>query len=203
MKKIIIGICCLVLISVMVSAMWANNPARTSKDKDVIDPSQISLAMDLSIADMVNQSSAIVVGTCLDTHSVWVDRSLVTLATISVREVLKGDNSSTITVALPGGVDANRKFPVAMTYPGAPRIIPIEEVFLFLTIDDQVVGGYTITGFSQGKFSIAKDEEGQEVVSRDLTRTALKGKNGLRRGTISQTPLSELKNQVVRQLQKR
>jgi hypothetical protein len=131
-----------------------------------------------------------------------VDRNLVTLATIYVKEVLKGDNSSTVTVVLPGGVDANRKFPIAMTYPGAPRINPNEDVFLFLTRDDEVGGGYAITGFSQGKFSITKDEEGQEVVSRDLTHTALKGKAGIRRGAASRTSLSSLKDQVMRQLRK-
>jgi hypothetical protein len=144
----------------------------------------------------------IAIGSCVEARSEWVDRRLVTLARISVREVLKGENSSEVTVVLPGGVDANRKFPVAMTYPGAPRIIPDENVFLFLTRDDEVGSGYTITGFSQGKFSIIKDENGQEMVSRDLTRTALKGKAGTRRGTVSQTSLSGLKEQVMRHLQK-
>jgi hypothetical protein len=160
------------------------------------------VAIDLSIEAMVSQSDMIAIGSCLDAQSVWVDRNLVTLATISVKEVLKGDNSSTVTVVLPGGVDANRKFPIAMTYPGAPRINPSEEVFLFLTRDDEVSGGYAITGFSQGKFSITKDEDGQEVVSRDLTQTALKGKTGLRRGAASRTSLSGLKDQVMRQLRK-
>jgi hypothetical protein len=141
-------------------------------------------------------------GSCVDARSQWVDQRLVTLARISVREVLKGENTTEITVVLPGGVDANRKFPVAMTYPGAPRITPDENVFLFLTQDDEVGGGYTITGFSQGKFSIVKDENGEEVVSRDLTHTALKGKTGTRRGTVSKTSLSGLREQVMRQLQK-
>ena len=61
----------------------------------------------------------------------------------------------TLTVGVPGGVDANRKFPIAMTYPGAPRIAPDEEVFLFLVrADDEVAQSYAMTGFSQGKFSI-------------------------------------------------
>lgn len=197
MKKITIGICCLALIALMVSVLRARNAAQAG---DAFDSSATSLAGELSIEAMVRQSNLILTGSCLETRSVWVDRSLVTLATISVKDVLKGDNASTITVALPGGADANRKIPVAMTYPGAPRITPTEEVFLFLTSDDVVAGGYTITGFSQGKFSILKDENGQEVVSRDLTRTALKGKNGTRRGDVNQIPLSGLKEQVRRQL---
>jgi hypothetical protein len=152
---------------------------------------------------MAAQSDFIAIGSCIETHSMWVDRTLVTLANISVQEVLKGEDSSTITVALPGGVDANRKIPIAMTYPGAPRISPNEKVFLFLVHDDMVRGGYTITGFSQGKFSVLENEDGQEVVSRDLTETALKSKNGVRRGSVNQTLLSGLKNQVLRQLRTR
>jgi len=202
MKKMTLGICCLVLAAMMVSALWATSALDTAQNVDTLDPSETSVAIDLSIEAMVSQSDMIAIGSCLDAQSVWVDRNLVTLATISVKEVLKGDNSSTVTVVLPGGVDANRKFPIAMTYPGAPRINPSEDVFLFLTRDDEVSGGYAITGFSQGKFSITKDEDGQEVVSRDLTQTALKGKAGLRRGAASRTSLSGLKDQVMRQLRK-
>jgi hypothetical protein len=202
MKRKTFGICCLAMIAVVFSALSATNAVNTAQIEDTIDPSSTSVAMDLSIEAMTGQSDMIALGSCVEARSEWVDRRLVTLARISVREVLKGENSSEITVVLPGGVDANRKFPVAMTYPGAPRISPDENVFLFLTQDDEVGGGYTLTGFSQGKFSIIKDENGQEVVSRDLTHTALKGKAGTRRGTVSQTPLSGLKEQVMRQLQK-
>ena len=71
------------------------------------------------------------------------------------RGVLKGEHAATATVAIPGGVDANRRIPIAMTFPGAPRIAPSEEVFLFLThAGDEIAGSYGVTGFAQGKFSI-------------------------------------------------
>ena len=203
MKKITIGICGLVLIALLASTYAARNPVQDPAPANTLNPSEVSLAIDLSIDQMTAESDLIAIGSCLGTQSVWVDRTLVTLANISVQEVLKGEDSSTITVALPGGVDANRKVPIAMTYPGAPRITPDEKVFLFLVRDDQVPGGYTVSGFSQGKFSIQKDENGQEVVSRDLTETALKGTTGIRRGGATQTPLSGLKNQVLRQLRTR
>ena len=203
MKKITIGICCLAMIALLASTYWATNEAQDPRPQDTLDPSEISLAHDLSIEEMANQSDYIAIGSCIDTQSQWVDRTLVTLANISVEEVLKGEDASTVTVVLPGGVDANRQFPIAMTYPGAPRISPNEKVFLFLTRDDQVGGGFTIAGFSQGKFSVINSEDGQEVVSRDLTQTALKSKNGIRRGTMSRTSLSSLKSQVLRQLRNR
>jgi hypothetical protein len=74
---------------------------------------------------------------------------------------------------------------------------PGEDVFLFLTASDDVVAGsYTIAGFSQGKFSIVTDDEGERVVSRDLTKTALKDNNGVRRGSSNVVPLANLKEQV-------
>jgi hypothetical protein len=127
---------------------------------------------------------------------VWVDRTLITLATVSVSESLKGNETSSLVVALPGGVDANRKFPVAMTYPGAPQLRPGENVFLFLTAADEVPGSYTVAGFSQGKFSIITDEDGEQVVSRDLTKLSLQGNNGVRRGQANLVPLANLKAQV-------
>jgi hypothetical protein len=111
----------------------------------------------LSNRDLAEQSDAIVIGRATETQPFWIDngRNLVTLVTIAVDETLKGDGSGALTVTLPGGVDANRKFPIAMSYPGAPRISPNEEVFLFLVrADDEVAQSYAVTGFSQGKFSI-------------------------------------------------
>lgn len=203
MKRIILGICSLVILALTASALWATNPGDAPQIPDTLDPSETSLAIDLSIEEMATQADLIVIGQCVDTRSHWVDRNLVTLATVSAREVIKGDGSSSVTVVLPGGVDANRKIPIAMTYPGAPRITPSEDVFLFLTQDDEFVGGYGIVGFAQGKFSIVKDENGQEVVSRDLTRVALRGKAGVRRGTVNTTSLSRLKAQITDYLRKR
>jgi hypothetical protein len=196
MKKITLGICLLIAIGLLVSARWGTKAVNAPPD-DTLPTPDTSLAVALSVQDMVGQSDVIAIGNCVETKSVWVDRSLVTLATVSVSESLKGSETSTITVALPGGVDANRSIPVAMTYPGAPRIVPGEDVFLFLTASNDVVAGsYTVAGFSQGKFSIVTDDEGIKVVSRDLTKTALKDNNGVRRGSSNVIPLENLKEQV-------
>jgi hypothetical protein len=121
---------------------------------------------------------------------------LVTLATISVDEVIKGGQTSTVTVVLPGGVDVNRRIPVAMTYAGAPKIIPQEEVFLFLTGEGAVSDGYSIMGFSEGKFSIVEDEDGQRLVSRDLIKTRVKTAPGAVRGNRQFASLSDFKEKV-------
>ncbi len=194
MKKITLVSCLLIVIALLVSSRWAT--AVDAPPQDTLPTPDTSLAMALSVQDMVNQSDVIAIGSCVETKSVWIDRSLVTLATVSISESLKGNESSNITVALPGGVDANRKIPVAMTYPGAPQMTPGENVFLFLTASGEVPGSYTVSGFSQGKFSIITDENGERVVSRDLRQTSLKSNNGVQRGSNSSLPLDRLKDQV-------
>ena len=194
MKKITLASCLLILIALLVSSRWVT--AVDAPPQDTLPTPDSSLAVALSVQDMVAQSDVIAVGNCVETKSVWIDRSLVTLATVSVTENLKGNESSNITVALPGGVDVNRKIPVAMTYPGAPQMTPGENVFLFLTASDEVPGGYTVAGFSQGKFSIVTDDEGEQMVSRDLRQTSLKSDNGIHRGSSNTIPLSKLKDEV-------
>ena len=191
----------LIVLALLVSARWATKAVNAPPPQDVLQaPVDTSLANALSLQDMVVQSDLIAIGSCVDTKSVWVDRALVTLATVSVGETLKGAELGTITVELPGGVDANRKFPVAMTYPGAPSIQPGENVFLFLTATGETAGSYTVAGFSQGKFSIVTDEDGQQVVARDLTKTSLKSNNDVRRGQSNVTPLASFKAEVKRNL---
>lgn len=194
MKKTILASCLIISVALLISTKWGTSAVNAPPDATLATP-DTTLAVALSVEDMVNQSDVIAIGNCTDTRSVWVDRSLVTLATVTVTENLKG-NETSLTVALPGGADANRKFPVAMTYPGAPRITPGEDVLLFLTSSSEVAGSYTVAGFSQGKFSIVTDEDGELLVSRDLRKTALQDKDGVRRGQSNMTPLSTFKAQV-------
>ena len=195
MKKTILASCSLIVIALLVSTQWGTKAVNAPPQNTLPTP-DTTLAVALSLEDMVTQSDVIAIGSVVDTRSMWVDRSLVTLATVSVGEALKGSELGSLTVALPGGVDANRKIPVAMTYAGAPRMTPGENVFLFLTSSSEVPGSYTVAGFSQGKFSIVKDEDGELMVSRDLTKTLLKSSNGVRRGGANATPLSTLKAEV-------
>lgn len=195
MKNKTLAISLLILIALVVSARWASR-ADNAPASDALQATDTTLAVALSLEDMTNQSDVIAIGNVLDTRSMWVDRNLVTLATVSVGESLKGAPGETVTVVLPGGVDTNRKIPVAMTYPGAPRLTPGENVFLFLTSDSEVGGGYAVAGFAQGKFSIVNDEDGEPVVSRDLRQVSLQGNNGVRRGQSNMTPLKSMKDQV-------
>jgi hypothetical protein len=146
---------------------------------------------------MIQESALIVTGHCTSLQSQWVGRTLVTLATIQVTEALKGSPGSTVTVVLPGGIDSNRKIPVAMSYPAAPQIYHQEDVLLFLVPQDLVPGGYSIDGFSQGKLTLAIDPQGQKVATQDLSALNLQGRNGsLRRGAAKTIRLDELRQRI-------
>ena len=195
MKKATLAFC-LILVAVLLSARWATMAVNAPPEDSIQTAPNTSLANGLSVGDMVHKSDVIAIGNCVGTKSVWVGRSLVTLATVSVGETIKGTEQNEITVALPGGIDANRDVPIAMNYAGAPRMAPGEDVLLFLRAGGSVAGSYTITGFSQGKFSIVKDEDGRQIVTRDLTKMLLRDNNGAHRGSNNMVPLANLKAEI-------
>jgi hypothetical protein len=164
---------------------------------------EATTARELSTEAMTAEATAIVSGRCTSIRTVWSGRVLVTMATIQVNDRLKGDAAETITVALPGGIDANRRFPVSMLYPGAPQIATGEDVFLFLAPNAAVGGSLAIVGFSQGKFSIVNDERGEKVVSRNLSTISVQSPAGTRRGTSARVPLDQFRNEIRRYLGQR
>lgn len=165
--------------------------------------SEATTARQLSNEAMTAEATAIVAGRCTAVRTVWNGRVLLTMATIAVTDQLKGDMAEAITVALPGGIDANRRFPVSMLYPGAPQIATGEEVLLFLAPNMDLSGSLGVVGFSQGKFSIVNDERGEKVVSRNLSTITLQSPAGTRRGTSTRVPLDEFKSEIRRYLRQR
>jgi hypothetical protein len=160
------------------------------------------VATHLTNRDLATQAELIVIGKCVGIMTMWIDRNLYTLATINVTEVLKGDQSVSVTVVVPGGVDANRRIPVAVTYPGAAQISPEEEVFLFLTgASQEVAGGFAVVGLSQGKFSIVLSDQGTPMVSRALTGLMLQAENKVVHGDGRAVPLAGFKEEIRRYLQ--
>lgn len=157
-------------------------------------------AVALSNQAMALSADVIAVGRCVEVRTAWEGRILVTIATVAVSEVLKGEPAQTVTVVLPGGIDANRRFPVSMVYAGAPQVAVNEEVFLFLAKDGAIASGLTVVGFSQGKFSIVGGPTGREV-SRNLEGITLQSPAGTRRGTAMRVPLAEFTREIRRYLQ--
>ena len=158
---------------------------------------QATTAVERTETDLIQESEFIVVGRVAEVRSTWIDRDLVTLATVSVSEALKGAPGPQVTVVLPGGVDLDRKVPIAMTYPAAPELMKQENVLLFLTAEGRVVGGYSVVGFSQGKFSVVENANGEKVATQNLSDLTLQGRNGgARRGGAKTISLNQLRQKV-------
>jgi hypothetical protein len=202
MKKKLFALSGVFLIVLVVTGLWAtratdNNGVISEEGQNPQGTETMVNAM--STQEMTVRAELIVIGRCVGTRSEWIDGSLFTLATIAATETLKNDvgASETFDVVLPGGVDANRRIPVAMTYAGAPQIARDEEVFLFLTTQDGVANGYAVMGFAQGKFSIANDTAGEKFITPDATIATIDSSNGIRRGTSQAIRLAEFKARVM------
>lgn len=166
-----------------------------------LTPGWASTAVERTDTDLIQEASIIVTGHCTHLQSQWLDRTLVTIATISVSEVLKGQAGPEVTVVLPGGIDVHRKFPIAMSYPAAPEISQQENVLLFLRPEDRVPHGYAVVGFSQGKLTVAGNGLGQQVASQNLSDLNLQSRTGaIRRGRSRTLPLSELRQKIQQTL---
>ena len=161
----------------------------------LVAPSGATTALHLSTEDMVDVAEVIVTGRAGTSETVWVDRTLVTVVTVEVDEVLKGDAGSTVQVILPGGVDANRPVPVGVTYAGAPTLARDESVVLFLTGQELLPQGYQIAGFSQGKLEIVESPEGKRA-TRSLHELSLQRGNRVVQGDSTVVPLDRFLDRV-------
>lgn len=153
----------------------------------------------LSQPEMIQEADLILTGRCTRLESQWVDRQLMTLATVSVSEALKGQPGAEVTVVVPGGVDLNRKIPISQTFAGAPKMFVGEEVLLFLTENGRVAGGWSVVGFSQGKYTMTDSSQGK-AASQDLSGLDLRGRAGTSRGSARSVDLKDLRQQVKQSL---
>lgn len=158
---------------------------------------QATTAVERTETDLIQEAEIIVVGRVAEVRSTWIDNDLVTLATVSVSETLKGAPESAVTVVVPGGIDANRKIPIAMTFPAAPELMKQENVLLFLTAEGRVAGGYSVVGFSQGKFTVVENAKGEKVATQNLSDLTLQGRNGgTRQGGAKSISIPQLRQKV-------
>ncbi|HMB28854.1 MAG TPA: hypothetical protein VKS99_12150, partial [Blastocatellia bacterium] len=124
MKKKLFALSGVFMIVLVIAGLCATRAINLKDAQQTVDPAATSLAAGMPMRQMVEESSSIVIGQCAEIRSKWVGRSLFTEATISVEQALKGDAAAgtQVKVELPGGIDINRRFPIAMKYDGAPQI---------------------------------------------------------------------------------
>jgi len=196
-RKIVSVIC--VTLALITATLWATSRAgstnRQLNKMNLQKEMGIDSGTNLTTDELVEQSAVIATGRCIETHSSWVGRTLFTFATIAVTETLKGQPGQTVTVAIPGGVDMNRQYPVEMRFPGAPEFYPQEEVFLFLN-PATTVPGFAVTGLAQGKFSIVDDDEGHKIVSSGSVKVRRGLGSNAAGGTKHRLRLEEFKEKV-------
>src|SRR5262245_2729598 len=132
MRRFPLVVCSFLLLSLVVSGLWATRATKIQQTEQYLEVSNPGNVTSLDMREMSQGATMIVTGQCLGTRSTWVGRTLYTIATVQVSETIKGDQQSKIDVILPGGIDLNRKIPLAMNFPGAPLMQRGEESFLFL-----------------------------------------------------------------------
>jgi hypothetical protein len=182
MRKAARAALCLLIATLVPAGLWATT------------------AVEMSTDDLAQAASLIVSGRVTNVQSTWVNRDLVTLATISVSEVLKGQAGSEITVVIPGGVDMNRPIPIAVSVPAAPQFTDNESTLLFLVDEDQVQDSYAVAGFSQGKFTL-EEVAADKMARQDTSDLNLQRPSGLIvRGGAKAVPYEQLKKQILRTL---
>ena len=202
MKKKLFALSGVFMIVLVIAGLWATRATGINEVQQTPQP-PTSLTLGLSMEQMAQGAALIVVGDCTETKSQWVERRLYTLATVTVKESLKGSAPEKVTVAIPGGIDSNRRFPIAMTYAGAPQFSLGEGVVVFLDdTQSEIPDSYSVMGFAQGKYSINKASDGEPVVMRDMTKATVQTGAGAIRGNLQSVPLSEFKAWVRSYLNK-
>jgi hypothetical protein len=198
MKKKLFALSGVFLIALVIAGLWAAKAINFTDAQNTRGVDPVTLGPGMSMEQMTQEATTIVIGKTVATQSQWVGRSLVTQVTIMVEEALKGDVGTSIKVDVPGGVDYNRKHPIAMTYAGAPQFSLDEKTFLFLYRPAEGDSNYSVIGLSQGKFSIGQADDGGEVVTRDTINTPVQKGAGAIRGNRQVIPMSEFKAMVRR-----
>jgi hypothetical protein len=113
--------------------------------------------------DFIGQARAIVIASALASRTEVNDDRIVTVTTMSIEEVLKGDVANdAIEVYEPGGFYKDR----LMMLPGVPRFKDGDRYLLFLTASDD--GRWHALDLVLGKFNFATDSLGHDVVVRDV-----------------------------------
>lgn len=158
-------------------------------------PAAATTARHLSDEALVAEADLIVVGDTLSVATTWVDRDLVTVATVRVQDSLKGGVGDTVQVVLPGGVDTSGPVPVAVTWPGAPTLIQGEQAVLFLNDYQPIDGSFAVSGWSQGKFTVVDGEQGPRV-QRDLSSLTLASGQSRARGQARTESKSEFVEKI-------
>ena len=131
-------------------------------------PSRAAVFVVPADSDLIQQSSAIVIGTVTGIHSEFtIEGPIVTNIDFEVEEVLKGpiDRSEPLRLREPGGVIGEYATGVS----GSPHYWIGNRALVFLERTDD--GYWTTWGMSLGKFDFVRDREGRDLAVRWATQS--------------------------------
>lgn len=137
-------------------------------------PVQATTLQQLSLGEMIQQSTRIVRAKVTGSHTVIRGNNIDTYYHLEVLETLKpgGQNVQQLEVAVPGGTAQGLRQMV----PGAPALAIGSEYVAFLWTGRS--GITQVIGLSQGLFRVALDASGNTVLLRPATTETMLDKNG-------------------------
>lgn len=136
-------------------------------------PVRATILQQLSMDDMIVQSTGIVRARVTATYAAFRGRDIYTYYQLQVLETLKGNPSGPqIEVAVPGGSAKGLRQPVA----GAPALAAGGEYVIFLWTSRS--GLTQVIGLSQGLYRVLPDSTGSANLVRPATTETMLDKNG-------------------------
>jgi hypothetical protein len=124
-------------------------------------PSSLAQVQTMSTQQLTEQSSAVILGTCVRMESYWVDGNSKIFTRVRIRgeQTLKGEFGGETEITVPGGRIGNMVYEVT----DMPIFREGEEVLLFVW--QHPTGKQLITGGTQGKFSVETDKTtGRKII---------------------------------------
>lgn len=161
-------------------------------------PIEATLVVELDLPELTERAELIVQAEATDSESLRLEGTLFTLVRLQVYRELKGQAGDEVHVLLPGGVDVEREVPVATIWAGQPRLDVDRTYLLFLQRPDPSEPYHTLVGFSQGRFEIRYDEEGQAFAVQDLRGLSRRGPDGDTPGRRTLQPLDRIRAEIRR-----
>lgn len=122
-----------------------------------------STLQQLSLDDMIRQSTAIVRGKTQLGYSAFRGPLIYTHYTLQVTEILKGSPGKQLDMVVPGGVSNARR----QSFAGAPTLSNGQDYVLFLWTSK--TGLTQVIGLSQGLFRVTTNASGQLMVMRSAS----------------------------------
>jgi hypothetical protein len=130
-------------------------------------PLSSATLVQLSLNDMITQSTAIVRGTVTGSYAAYQGRVIYTHYKVQVTEQMKGDTPNAADVAIPGGV-VNA---VQQWFAGAPQL-PVGGDFVFFLWTGK--SGLTqIIGLTQGLFTVSGTDPSHVTATRPASQEVL------------------------------